>query len=119
VTPGFWSATPSEIGPYPAGAPAGTVSMAMEATIKSFDTTVTSSTGDLMLASVNPATTFSPIVINAGQTATVSVTITPAGTIGGVVSGVLYIDEFLTNVPPYGQQSADELTAIPYEYTIK
>jgi hypothetical protein len=115
---GFWSATPSEIGPYPSGAPAGTVSLSMVAQAKAFDSAVTSSTGDLELASTNPATTFSPVVINPGQTATVNVTITPSAPSGTVVSGDLYIDDFLTNVPPYGQQGSDELSAIPYEYTV-
>ena len=67
----------------------------------------------------NPATTFSPIVIGPGQTATVDVTITPSGTSGTIVSGDLYVDDYLTNVPPYGQLGADELAAIPYRYTIK
>ena len=116
---GFWFATPSEIGPYPSGAPAGTVSMAMSATFKAFDTTMTSTTGDLEPASVNPATTFSPVAINPGQSATVNVTITPSGSSGTVVQGTLYVDDFLTNVPPYGQQGADELIGIPYAYTIK
>jgi hypothetical protein len=118
LTNGFWFATPSEIGPYPSGAPAGTVSMSMSATFKAFDHTVTSDTGDLELASTNPATTFSPVVINPGQSATVNVTITPSGSSGSVVSGTLYVDDFLTNVPPYGQQGANELAAIPYSYTI-
>jgi hypothetical protein len=118
LTNGFWSATPSEIGPYPSGAPAGTVSMTMEATAKAFDNSVTSDTGDLELAATNPATTFSPIVINPGQTATVNVTITPSGPAGTVVSGTLYVDDFMTNVPAYGQQGADEMGAIPYTYTI-
>jgi hypothetical protein len=30
-----------------------------------------------------------------------------------VVSGALYVDDFLTNVPPYGQISGDELAAVP------
>jgi hypothetical protein len=119
LTNGFWFATPSEIGPYPAGAPAGTVSLSMSATFKAFDTTVTSDTGDLELASTNPATTFSPVVINPGQSATVNVTITPSGSSGTVVRGTLYVDDFLTNVPPYGQQGANQLAAIPYGYTIK
>ena len=119
LTAGFWFATPSEIGPYPSGAPAGTASMSMSATAKAFDSAVTSSTGDLELASVNPATTFSPIVINPGQTAVVNVTITPSGASGTVVRGTLYVDDFLTNVPPYGQQGADEMTGIPYAYSIK
>ena len=93
--------------------------MTMETTSKAFDPTVTSSTGDIWLASVNPAATFSPLVINPGQTATIEVTITPSGTSGTVVSGVLYIDNFLTDVPPYGQESGNELYAVPYEYTIK
>jgi hypothetical protein len=114
---GFWFATPSEIGPYPAGAPTGTVSMAMSVTAKAFDGQVTSDTGDLELAAINPATTFSPIVINPGQSATVNVTITPSGSPGTQVTGTLYVDDFLTNVPPYGQQGTNELAAIPYAYT--
>jgi hypothetical protein len=119
VANGFWFATPSEIGPYPSGAPAGTVSMSMSGTAQAFDTTVTSATGDLEPAAINPATTFSPVVVNPGQTATINVTFTPSGSSGTVVRGNLYVDDFMTNVPPYGQQGADELAAIPYEYTIK
>jgi hypothetical protein len=118
LTPGFWFATPSEIGPYPSGAPAGTVSLSMSAVARAFDSAMTSTTGDLELASTNPATTFSPIVINAGQTATVNVTITPSGSVGTVVSGNLFVDDFMTNVPPYGQQGADEMFSLPYTYTI-
>ncbi len=45
--------------------------------------------------------------------------LTPSGSSGTVVNGTLYIDDFLTNVPPYGQQGADELIGLPYSYTIK
>ena len=93
--------------------------MAMTATAKAFDPAVTSSTGDFWLQAVNPAASFSPIVINPGQTAVVNVTITPAGASGTVVSGNLYVDDFVGDVPPYGQESGDELAAIPYAYTIK
>ena len=79
---------------------------------------MTSTTGDLELASLNPATTFSPIVINPGQSAIVNVTITPSGASGTQVEGNLFIDDFLTNVPPYGQQGANELAGLPYAYTI-
>jgi hypothetical protein len=118
-TNGFWFATPSEIGPYPSGAPAGTASMSMSATTKAFDTTVTSTTGDVELASTNPSTTFTPVTINPGQKATIDITITPSGAPGTVVSGTLYVDDFLTNVPPYGQEGADELIGLPYSYKIK
>jgi hypothetical protein len=91
----------------------------MSVQTKTFDPAVTSSSGDLNLASVNPATTFSPVVINPGQTATINVTITPSGASSTVVQGNLYVDDFLTGVPPYGQQAGGELAAFPYEYTIK
>jgi hypothetical protein len=118
LTNGVWFAEPSEIGPYPSGAQAGTVSATMQATAKAFDLAMTSTTGDVEQASVNPSAAFSPIIINPGQTATVNVTITPSGSSGTEVSGTLYVDDFLTNVPPFGQEGSDELTGIPYRYTI-
>ena len=64
VTPGVWFAAPSECGPYPGPAPAGSASDSMIVQSKGFDTTVTSSTGDLWLAAVNPATAITPVTIN-------------------------------------------------------
>jgi hypothetical protein len=119
VTTGFWSAVPTECGPYSGPAPAGTVSTAMTALIKGFDPAVTSPTGDLWLESLDPASTFSPFVLQPGQSATVPVTITPSGPSGTQVSGHIYVDTFLSNVPPYVQGSGDELAAIPYAYTVK
>jgi hypothetical protein len=119
VVPGVWFSLPAECGPYPAGAPAGTATMNALATARAFDPAMTSSTGDIWLAAINPAASFSPIVINPGQSAVIDVTITPSGVSGTQVSGTLYVDDFLSNVPPFGQISADELTGIPYEYTIK
>ena len=120
VGAGFWFASPSECGPYPGPAPAGTATVTMTAQAKPFDPAVTSDTGDLWPASLNPATSFSPIVINPGDSATVNVTITPSGPKGTVVSGNLYVDDFDSNVPPpvTSQTSGDELAAIPYTYTI-
>ena len=118
--PGFWFSAPDEIGPFgPGGAPAGTVSAAMTVTTKMFDPAVTSTTGDAWLASINPAATFSPVIINPGQTAVINVTITPSGSSGTVVSGNLYVDDFVSFVPPFGQTTGDELAALPYTYTIK
>jgi hypothetical protein len=36
-----------------------------------------------------------------------------------VVRGTLYVDVFLSGVPPYGIFSGNELAAIPYAYMIK
>jgi hypothetical protein len=118
VAAGVWSAGPSECGPYPAPAPAGTATMDVSATIKAFDSAVTSSTGDIWLLSVNPTASVKPVVIAPGQTVTINVTITPNAAVGTVVSGHLYVDDFLSNVEPYGQQTGDELSALPYEYTV-
>ena len=46
-------------------------------------------------------------------------TITPSGSSGTQLTGTLYVDTFLDNVPPYGQVSGDELAALPYAYTVK
>ena len=121
VTSGLWSATPDECGPYGSPAPAGSATLSMTAETKPFDPAVTSATSDLWLESINPAASFSPLVLNPGETGTISVTITPTGASGTVVSGTLYIDDVVQGVPPpaYGQSGGDELTAFPYSYTIK
>jgi hypothetical protein len=119
VTAGAWFVTPDECGPYPAPAPAGTVSVAVTAQTKQFDPAVTSAVGDFWEVAVNPATAFSLFVINPGQTRTIDVTITPAGASGTVVSGNLYADVFTGDVPPLAQEGGDELAALPYTYTIK
>jgi hypothetical protein len=118
VTAGLWEGGPTECGPYATAAPAGTATISMSAVTKAFDTAVTSPTGDLWELSTNPSGTFSPVTINPGQTVTVNVTITPDAAAGTVVSGHLYVDDYASGVPPYGQQTGDELSAIPYEYTV-
>ena len=66
-----------------------------------------------------------PITVAPGQTGTIPVTITPSGASGTKVTGTLYLDdtayfEFgsiqdaLVNYP-----QADEVAALPYQYTIK
>ncbi len=121
VQPGFWGAYPDEIGPYSGPAPAGFVNMSLTSTTKAFDPAVTSAAGDIWLASLDPTVfgSFAPVTINPGQTEIIPVTITPAGESGTVVSGNLYVDDFVAVVPPYGDTTGDELAAIPYSYTIK
>jgi hypothetical protein len=85
---------------------------------KWFDASVTSDTCDIMLASLNPATSFSPLVLGPGQTGVIRVTITPSTAAGTVVRGKLYVDDFISSVLGYGQISGDELTALPYCYTV-
>jgi len=121
VTSGIWFAAPTECGPYAAPAPAGTTSVAMEADTAPFDPSVTSSTGDLEVESVNPAASYSPLVLKPGQSGTIEVTITPSASPGTKVHGTLYLNDFNSDVPPpaYEQEAADELAAFPYEYKVK
>jgi hypothetical protein len=118
ITNGFWGSAPTECGPYPGPAPTGSVSSAMFVVAKQFDTSVSSATGDIELESVAPVSSFTPVLINPGQSATVDVTITPSAAPGTVVSGTLYVDDFLNNIPPYGQIASDELAGLPYTYTV-
>jgi hypothetical protein len=115
VTAGLWDQDPSECGPYPSAAAAGSAQISMVVRTKPFDPNVTSPTGDLWLAALGP-TTLNPVTINAGQTVTIDVTITPSGPSGTRVQGTLYIDSYV-NAP--FQLTGNELAGIPYEYTIE
>ena len=118
VSQGGWYALPSECGPYPAAAPAGTATVTATVTTKAFDPAVTSVTGDLWATAGTGTFTNSAVVIGPGQSAAIDVTITPSAAAGTVVRGALYVDDELAAIPPYGQISGDELSALPYEYTV-
>ncbi|HTU96811.1 MAG TPA: S8 family serine peptidase [Solirubrobacteraceae bacterium] len=118
VTAGIYFGEPTECGPFAGPAPAGTATIAAAAQTKAFDSTVTSSTGDFWLFSVDTTGSFSPITIQPGHSAEVSVTFTPTGAKGTKVRGNLYVDTLTDKIPPYNQESASEVTAIPYKYTI-
>jgi Subtilase family len=119
VQPGFWFATPSEIGPYSGPATPGFVNQNMAATTKGFDTSITAQGGDLWLLSLDASAPFSAFVVLPGQTVTVPVTVTPTGPSGTVVTGTLYLDALENGVPPYGEPTGDEIAAFPYTYTIQ
>jgi hypothetical protein len=95
--------------------------MTLTATTKAFDPAVTTDGGDLWTSAfdLSVLNTFNPVIINPGQTAVINVTIVPAGPSGTVVSGNLYINDFIGGVPPYGETAGDELAALPYTYTIQ
>ena len=126
---GEWDVLPVEYGTFgTTGPPGESVTTSASVVTSPFDPAVSSPTGDLESDSANPATSldsFKPITIGPGQTATIPVTITPSGASGTKVTGTLYLDdtayfEFgsiqdaLVNYP-----QADEVAALPYQYTIK
>jgi hypothetical protein len=127
---GGWAADPAEIGPTGSnGAPAGSVNFSFSALTKGFDPAVTSTASDLWATSVTPATSFTLVTVNPGQTVHIPVTITPTGKPGTVVSGTAYVDQFVvtttaeTNAVNFtdtanDEPNADELVALPYRYRI-
>ena len=120
VTPGLWFVTPAEIGPFGAGGgSSGKGSVQLAAHGQSFDSALAASTGDIWLRSIDPHAKVAPASIPPGGTATITVTITPTGTKGQVVRGVLYIDNIteLSAAGP-GAPGGSELIGLPYSYTI-
>ena len=55
-----------------------------------------------------------PVYLQPGESATITVTITPSGAKGSVVTGHLYIDNF-----NFFTFDGDELIDLPYAYSIK
>jgi subtilisin family serine protease len=115
VAPGFFFALPEATGPDGAtGVPAGSnVNLAAVANTFPFDTSVTSTTGDDWLLSVQPTTSFTPLLLTPGQSGTITVTFTPTGHRGQRVRGFLGVDTI-----NLATGSGDELATIPYAYRI-
>jgi subtilisin family serine protease len=114
LTPGVWLAQLNQIGPFQDPSKQGTANIGLVAHTQVFDPAVTSSTGNAWLGTVQanaPAAT--PLVLQPGQSGTISVTITPTAAKGSKVSGVLYLDD-------YNQfaNAGDSLKAFPYSYTV-
>jgi hypothetical protein len=114
VTAGVWGQDPTPLGPTNA-AVSGSATEAESVTTLAFDRAAVAGTGDLWLQGVDPtAPALAPVTIAPGQTGTVTVTFTPAGASGTKVSGVVYVDTYNA---AFG--TGDELTGIPYSYTVK
>jgi len=112
VAVGPWGTGVALRGPYPpnGGANPSKVDVSATATGQPFDPAVDSSTGDHWspLSPIDRPRTVPP-----GSEVAIRVLITPRGTPGTVVKGFLYVDAYNANTG-----SADELSAIPYSYTI-
>ncbi|MEY9927841.1 hypothetical protein ABH926_002475 [Catenulispora sp. GP43] len=114
ITQGVWGQDPTPVGPTNA-AVTGSATEAESVTTLAFDRSAVAGTGDLWLAGVDPtAPALAPVTILPGQTGTITVTFTPTGKSGSKVSGVVYLDTYNA---AFG--TADELTGLPYSYTVK
>jgi hypothetical protein len=107
VSPGSWLLQADPVGPFGGSTP-GTADLELFAHTLAFDPAATSSTGDVW----QHGTKATPLAIAAGQTGTITVTLTPDQARGAAVAGFLCVDDTAAN------GSADELISIPYHYTV-
>ncbi|QNP75435.1 S8 family serine peptidase [Streptomyces roseirectus] len=112
VTPGDWYTELTPAGPFGAApAPTGTGHVTLTARTKSFDTAVSSTTGDFW----QPGSTVTPVFVAAGGSVTLTATVTPSAPVGAVVRGTLYVE---TYTPASGEKTGSVLAGIPYAYTV-
>ncbi|HEY1322631.1 MAG TPA: hypothetical protein VGF32_20410, partial [Streptosporangiaceae bacterium] len=112
VAPGIFFGIPEATGPFTSGTN-GTVNLAAVANTNPFDPAVTSTSGDAWAQSVNASAPYTPVTLDPGQTATITLTITPSAPKGTVVRGFIGVDTLnLATI------SGDELVNIPYTYTV-
>jgi hypothetical protein len=112
IGPGqFWAAS-EPTGPF-SGPVTGSANLAMFAVTNPFDAAITSSTGDIWAQTVNASAPYTPLTLGPGQSATITLTITPNAPKGTVVRGFIGVDTF-----NQATSSGDELINIPYSYTV-
>ena len=121
VQTGVWFTDVNEVGYVgPEGAPTADSQVNLSARTLGFDSSVTSSTGDFWNVAVDPnAADFgTPVTIQPGQSATITVTITPTEKKGTTVSGLLNI----YTPPSFGyatfNTTGDLLAQLPYTYKV-
>jgi hypothetical protein len=120
VSTGVWYTDVNEVGYVgPEGAPTATSQVNLNARTLGFDSSVTSSTGDFWSVATNPnADIGTPVTIQPGQSATITVTITPTGKKGSTVSGLLNIYTPPSFAYPTFNTTGDLLAQVPYSYTV-
>jgi hypothetical protein len=111
IAASVWSCPPTEIGPGPSvSAP---FACGAVATTKTFDPAVGSSTGNVWSWLEGLTGTPHPLELQPGQSGDITVTITPGGSVGQVVSGFLAVESF-----SFVTFSSDQFASIPYIYRV-
>ena len=111
VAPVDWEMDPSLVGPF-ATATTATATAGMVARTRTFDPSVSSSTGDAELATVDPdASAAAPVTIPPGGTAKLTATFAPTSADGWRVTGDLFVVDDVVSGPAF-----NELAEIPYSF---
>ena len=126
IPSGDWTVTPFLAGPDGATGPSPvSATVSMSAMTQALDPTVVAPTGDLWDESTTPSASLTPVIVQPGHTATISVTITPSGSHGQVVAGTIYVSAVsfnpalvTFNLLPSSSPTASTVASFPYTYTI-
>ena len=120
ITQGDWDIVPQPTGPFgsSSAAPSSTASLSMTAVTQAFNTDAASASGDLWETAVNASAAFSPVIVQPGASATLTLTITPSAAAGTPVSGEIYLDDYSALSNNGYAPTGDELAAFPYHYTV-
>jgi hypothetical protein len=117
---GVWFTDVNEIGAVgPEGAPTANCSVGLTARTLAFDDAMTSSTRDFWAVAVDPnADLGNAVTIQPGDTATITLTITPTAKVGSLVRGLLNVYTPPSFAYPTFNTTGDLLAQIPYSYTV-
>jgi hypothetical protein len=108
-----WSCAPAEQGPFTGTAPSTTFSCGADAVTNRFAPDVSTSAGNIW-ADVDLGTnTYNPLVLDPGQTGTITVSISPTDANRTKVRGCLTLETFNFNT-----LSSDEVATFPYAYRV-
>jgi hypothetical protein len=115
LAPNLWFALPEAQGPTPPeGIGNATVDLSAAVNTNSFDTAVSSSTGNAwMRLAIDNSAPYSPLTLNPGESGTITLTLTPNAPRGTVVSGFVEVETYSSFTT-----SGDEIAVLPYTYTV-
>ena len=113
VPASVWACPPSEQGPFSGKAPSTTFSCGADAVTNRFAPDVSTSAGNLWADLLQGTNTYNPLVLDPGQTGTITVSISPTDAKRTKVRGFLTLETFNFNT-----FSSDEETTFPYAYRV-
>jgi hypothetical protein len=115
VAAGAWFALPTTVGPFDDGGVTPVTADVLAGVVTNlFDPSVVADTGDLWLEAIDPEAGFDPLILDPGESGTITLTITPDGPSGTTVRGFVEVDAFDLNT-----LSGDTFATFPYAYRVQ